>query len=66
MEKFLKDNGYTMPVLLDLKGDAAEIYHVRAIPTTYVIDSTGKIQFKKIGSTTAAELESALQRVQGK
>ena len=66
VEKFLKDNGYTMPVLLDLKGDAAEIYHVRAIPTTYVIDSTGKIQFKKIGSTTAAELESALQRVQGK
>lgn len=60
VEKFLKDNGYTMPVLLDLKGEAAEIYRVRAIPTTYVVDRDGTILLKKIGGTTAAELETAL------
>ena len=62
VDKFLKDNGYTMPVLLDLKGEAADTYKVRAIPTTYVIDRDGKILLKKIGGTTAAELETALTR----
>jgi len=62
VDKFLKDNGYTMPVLLDLKGEAADTYKVRAIPTTYVIDRDGKILLKKIGGTTAAELETALMR----
>ena len=62
VDKFLKDNGYTMPVLLDLKGEAADAYKVRAIPTTYVIDRDGKILLKKIGGTTAAELETALTR----
>lgn len=63
--KFLKDNNFTMPVLLNLKGEAAEVYQIRAIPTTYIIDSKGAIRFKKIGSTTAAELETALQSVKG-
>lgn len=62
VDKFLKDNGYTMPVLLDLKGEAAEVYKVRAIPTTYVVDKDGTILLKKIGGTTAAELETALVR----
>ena len=62
VDKFLKDNGFTMPVLLDLKGDAADAYQIRAIPTTYVIDKDGTILLKKIGSTTAAELETALKR----
>ena len=62
VDKFLKDNGYTMPVLLDLNGEAADIYRVRAIPTTYVIDRDGTILLKKIGGTTAAELETALLR----
>ena len=65
VEKFLKEHKYTMPILLDLKGDAAEIYHIRAVPTTYIIDQTGKIQYKKIGSTTAAELETALLHAKG-
>ena len=62
VDKFLKDNGFTMPVLLDLKGDAADAYQIRAIPTTYVIDKDGTILLKKIGSATAAELETALKR----
>lgn len=65
VEKFLKEHKYKMPMLLDLKGDAAEIYNIRALPTTYIIDDTGKIQYKKIGSTTAAELETALLHAKG-
>ena len=55
VDKFLKDNGYTMPVLLGLNGEAADIYRVRAIPTTYVIDHAAGIRIVK---TTGEAIEA--------
>lgn len=41
--KFITDNGYTMKVLLDTSGSAANSYNIYSIPTTYVIDRDGSI-----------------------
>lgn len=62
VQKFMKDNGYNMPVLLDAKGNGIKMLVTRAIPTTVVIDEYGTVLFRKIGTVTLAELEKAVQR----
>ncbi len=43
VERFIQQNRLTFPVLLDERGGAGKLYGVQAIPTSYVIDKTGKI-----------------------
>ncbi len=50
VESFMKENGLTFPVLLDSRGQVGSIYGVRAIPTTYFIDSGGIIVGRAIGA----------------
>jgi len=40
----------TFPMLLDLKGDIATLYDVRAIPTTFLIDKKGRIVASIVGT----------------
>jgi peroxiredoxin len=47
VKKFISENKYTFPVLLDT--DVVEKYGVEGIPTKFVIDRNGIIQFKSIG-----------------
>ncbi len=46
---YMKENGYTMPVLLDPDTDLAFAYGVTAVPETYVADKEGIIREKIIG-----------------
>ncbi len=46
---FVENKGYTFPVLLDPKGRTLDLYKVRAIPTTFIIDKRGLILGKAIG-----------------
>ncbi len=46
-KKFMADNKYTFPVLIDDK--AVEKYGVEGIPTKFFIDKQGKIAFESIG-----------------
>ncbi len=46
---FMNNNGYTMPVLMDIGGRVAQAYNVSAIPVTYFIDRTGTIRYVKLG-----------------
>jgi thiol-disulfide isomerase/thioredoxin len=48
VRKFIEDNKYTFPVLFD--ENMVEKYGVEGIPTKFIIDRTGKIQFKQIGA----------------
>lgn len=43
--EFVKDFGLTFPILMDANSDVATTYQVQAYPTSYMIDSTGRIQF---------------------
>jgi thiol-disulfide isomerase/thioredoxin len=44
VKKFVKDQGYPFPVLLDPEGKATELYKFIFIPTSYLIDKNGVIQ----------------------
>ncbi|UCE78815.1 MAG: TlpA family protein disulfide reductase [Nitrospiraceae bacterium] len=46
---YMKENGYTMPVLLDPDTDLAFSYGVTGVPETYVADKEGVIREKIIG-----------------
>lgn len=49
VKKFIEKSGYTFPVLLDPRGKMLNLYRVRAIPTTFLIDKKGVILGKAIG-----------------
>jgi thiol-disulfide isomerase/thioredoxin len=48
VSQFIKSNGYDMNVLLDTDGSVGQMYGIRSIPTTIIIDKSGKVvdQFK--------------------
>jgi thiol-disulfide isomerase/thioredoxin len=57
--KFMKNNGYTFPVLIDKDGVVARQYNVNGIPTTLVINETGGVMRRVVGAKewTWAELK---------
>ncbi len=55
VKKFIKENGLTFPVLLDSKGEVANRYRVRGLPTTYWIDPSGKIVDLTVGGPLPEE-----------
>ncbi len=50
VSSFMQNYGLTFPVLLDSRGEVGSMYAVRAIPTTYLIDSAGRIVGKALGA----------------
>ncbi|ASS85862.1 alkyl hydroperoxide reductase [Geobacillus lituanicus] len=56
-ERFAKDKKLTLPVALDVRGEALHRYRIQTIPTTYIIDPNGVIRRKIVGPVTAKRLE---------
>jgi len=50
VQRFIKNGGFTFPVLLDTGNKTSSVYGISAIPTTFVIDREGKIVGKVVGS----------------
>jgi thiol-disulfide isomerase/thioredoxin len=50
VKKFIADNKYTFKVLFDEK-DVVQQYGVTGIPTKFILDQDGMIQFKSVGFT---------------
>ena len=65
VEVFIRDAGYTFPVLLDENGEAASAYRVRGLPTTFAVNADGVITAVRIGAFDAqglaALVESAME-----
>ena len=55
VEEFMRGNNLTLPVLLDTKEAAAQMYNVTAIPTTFFIDRDGIIQEQVVGAFQSKE-----------
>lgn len=64
VEKFIKDNNYTFPVLLDSDNEAAVNYRVVSIPTSFFIDKDGTIVDKHIGSMTIDDMKAYIKKIQ--
>lgn len=60
---FLKQENYSLPVLLDEDGKVAKMFRVTAIPTTLIIDAQGIIRYRKSGGVTSEELENIIKKL---
>ncbi len=49
VKSYLADHGFTIPILLDARMEAARKFGVRAVPTTYVVNRSGMIVARGIG-----------------
>jgi len=48
-ERFIKENGYTMRVLLDSQGQLADSFNVKGIPTFVILGRDGKVRYQQSG-----------------
>lgn len=62
VQEFINKQRYTFPVLLDPKGETLDLFEVKGIPTTFLIDKKGKMIGKAIGPRDwkSIEVESLL------
>ena len=56
-EKLVKDAGVTFPVLLDPSGDVAGTFDLPKMPSSYLIDKTGKVRFVHEGYEGVQDIE---------
>jgi len=54
---FMNKHHYTFPVLLDPKGETLDLFEVKGIPTTFLIDKTGRMIGKATGPRDWKSLE---------
>ncbi len=60
VKKFMEDNQYSFPVLLDSKKDVARLYKTNDIPVSLFINKEGTIVSKKVGLMTGEEMKKAV------
>ena len=49
VREFLNKQRYTFPVLLDPNGEVLDLFEVKGIPTTFIIDKRGRVIGRAIG-----------------
>jgi thiol-disulfide isomerase/thioredoxin len=47
--RYMKENGYTLPVYVNPDGTAAKKFGITGVPETFIIDKKGVLRDKKIG-----------------
>jgi thiol-disulfide isomerase/thioredoxin len=64
VEEFVKNGGYTFPILLSPGKEVPLAYNIRGIPATFFIDAEGVIRDIKIGAFSGVgEIESKLAKI---
>lgn len=63
IDEFWRDKGFSLVLAIDEKGEAADAYGVRALPTTVVIGLDGLVHWQHTGLSErwAEELEAAVE-----
>jgi peroxiredoxin len=61
VEQFVRNQRISYPVLLDPEGVAGEKYPARLMPTSYLIDTDGKIVHTKVGEVDEATLSEQIE-----
>ena len=60
---FISEKGYTFPVFYDIDTDAAMIYEVYSLPTTYFIDEEGYLVAQATGAISSDTLQKAIDMI---
>lgn len=63
VQEFVDEMGLSFPVLLDEDGHVSEQYRIIGYPSTFIIDSTGRIRTIHIGIITEPQLREYLGQV---
>jgi len=65
VEKFVKENNITFPILMDSQGEVSKAYKVEAIPRVFLIDKEGKIVKDILGYSPENEkiLREAIEKL---
>ena len=63
VEKFVTENDYSFPVLLDKTGDISLKYEATAFPTSFIINRQGEVVYSKVGSFPAGEMEVVVRKL---
>ena len=61
--EFIKDQGYTFPVLYDTETDAAAAYRANSLPTTYFIDAKGYVIARATGAVSGDTLQRGIDMI---
>ncbi|MFC1917318.1 peroxiredoxin family protein [Chloroflexota bacterium] len=65
--EYFMENNLSLPVLIDVNQEVGQLYNVRNIPMTYLIDADGIIKATVIGAfPDKAEIEKRLKEITGK
>lgn len=65
VKKFIKENEYSFPVLLDKTQEVGITYQTFSIPTSVMVDKEGKIRAYRPGLMTYAEMKEMLDYTRG-
>ena len=58
--KHLRERGIELPALVDADGRHAANWHVRGVPTHFVVDAAGNVRFRVVGYATTWGLKARL------
>lgn len=67
MEKitsFVSEYELSFPILLDSEGDMGEVYQAVTIPTSYILDTEGRVQSKFVGPMDQATIEELVSKIE--
>ncbi len=59
--QFVHDQGVTYPIVLDVDDVFGEKYGARLLPTSYLVDQSGKIVYVRVGEADEAQFEEQVQ-----
>lgn len=62
-KSFMEKSGYSFRVLLDTGSEVAALYNIRAIPTSYFINSDGNISNQHIGAMDLLQMKQYLSEM---
>lgn len=62
--EFVKEFEMTFPVPMDKESKVMETYQIQAYPTSYMIDSNGRIQFLRLGSMNYDLMVQELEKME--
>ncbi len=60
---FIRKQGYHFPVYYDTAQDAARVYGVTSLPTTYFINAEGKLVAKAMGAISKETLQQGISMI---
>ncbi len=63
VERYIDNNGFSFPVLLDPDMEVSRLYKVNSIPVSVFIDKEGKIRNQRVGLLTKEQMLSYIEKL---